>query len=283
MTQTVPSALHDTLFQLGGRPVTPITLVVVTTIVTVAMLVSRTIRFILMRRFRDRSPGERGSMDAVSRLTGYALMGVGVVVALQTAGIDLGAVVAATAVFAVGIGLALQGIALNFVSGIVLLAERSIKVGDILEVNDQVVRVMELGIRSTRVRTLFEEDIILPNNVLVQQPIKNLTLHDSLIRIAVQVGVAYSSDLALVRSTLEAVARSMKFGDPEYEPVVILNEFGPSSVVYEASVWTHDPWASRRQRSEMREALFRAFAAKGIVIAAPQLEVRLVEPAKMAA
>jgi potassium efflux system protein len=137
---------------------------------------------------------------------------------------------------------------------------------------------MDLGIRATRVRTLFEEDIILPNSVLVQQPIKNLTLHDSLMRIAVQVGVAYDSDIEAVRGALEAVAAAHEGADAAYPPVVLLQDFGASSLLYEVSVWVHDPWNHRKHRSVLREAVFQLFRARGIAIACPQLDVHFDEP-----
>jgi small-conductance mechanosensitive channel len=181
-------------------------------------------------------------------------------------------------VFAVGIGLALQNVAVNFVSGIILLVEQSVKIDDIIEMNGQFCRVMDLGIRATRVRTLFEEDIIVPNGIIVGQPIKNLTLHDSLIRIAVNIGVAYDSDIALVRKTLEEVAAAHEGADKAYPPVILLNDFADSHLLYEVSVWVHDPWQHRKHRSNLREAVLAAFRKNGIVIAFPQLDVHLDGP-----
>ncbi len=274
------------LFELGGRPVTPATLLAIGLILACAFGASRVLRYVMHRALVRRGIAEGRRMRSIERLIGYVLMVVAVIVALETAGIDLRAVIAATAVFAVGIGLALQGVAVNFVSGIILLVEQSIKIDDIIEIDGQYCRVMNLGIRATRVRTLFEEDILVPNGVLVQQPIKNLTLHDSLIRVAVSVGVAYDSDPALVRATLEEVAKTHKGGDLEYAPLVLLNAFADSALVYEVSVWMHDPWGHRRHCSMLRESILRAFREKRIVIAFPQMDVHLARapmPEKRAA
>ena len=278
--------LQYKLFELGGRAVTSATLMVVALILLTAFAATRLVRFVLHRALVRRGIAEGRRLRSIERLVGYVLMLVASVVALETAGIDLGAVIAATAVFAVGIGLAVQGIAVNFVSGIILLVEQSIKIDDIIEIDGQFCRVMNLGIRATRVRTLFEEDILVPNNALVQQPIKNLTLHDSLIRVAVSVGVAYDSDIDLVRATLEEVAKGHQGADEAHPPLVLLNDFADSALIYEVSVWMHDPWGHRRHRSALREAVLRAFNAKGIVIAFPQMEVRVTEsgaPEKRAA
>lgn len=278
MSLPVTEILQKKLFDIGGRPVSIATIGIVVAIIAGAFLLSRVVRVVVHRALVQRGVAEGRRMRSIERLIYYAIILVATIVALETAGIDLGAVIAATAVFAVGIGFALQGVAVNFVSGIILLVERSIKIDDVIEVDGQFCRVMELGIRATRVRTLFEEDIILPNSVLVQQAIKNLTLHDSLVRIAVNVGVAYDADIALVRSTLEGIAAAHPEADRAYPPVVLLNDFATSSLLYEVSVWVHDPWAHRIHRSTLREAILRAFREKKIVIAFPQVDVHLDAP-----
>ncbi len=278
MSVPLTDLLQKKLFDIGGRPVSIATIGIVVAIIVGAFLLSRIVRAVLHRALVRSGVAEGRRMRSIERLIYYAIIIVATIVALETAGIDLGAVVAATAVFAVGIGLALQGVAVNFVSGLILLVERSIKLEDIIEIDGQFCRVMDLGIRATRVRTLFEEDIILPNSVLVQQPIKNLTLHDSLVRIAVSVGVAYDADIALVRATLEEIAAKHPEADREYPPVVLLNDFGASSLLYEVSVWVHDPWKHRTHRSQLREAILRVFREKKIVIAFPQVDVHLDAP-----
>jgi small-conductance mechanosensitive channel len=271
----VTELLQTKLFDLGGKPVTVATLGVVVLILGTAVIVSRLVGFVLHRALVRRGVAEGRRMKSIQRLLSYAIVVVATIVALETAGIDFSALIAATAVFAVGIGLALQGIAVNFVSGLILLIEQSIKLDDILEIDGHFCRVMELGIRATRVRTLFEEDIILPNSVLVQQPIKNITLHDSLVRISVLVGIAYASDVEVARKAMQEVAEAHEGADAKYPPLVLLHDFAASTLVYEISVWIHDPWAHRKHRSNLREALLRAFRANGIVIAFPQVDVHL--------
>jgi small-conductance mechanosensitive channel len=271
----VRELLARKLFDIGGRPVTVSTIVVVIAIILISALVSRMIRFVLHRSLIKQGVAEGRQLRSLERLLNYVIMVVAAGVALETAGIDLSTVLAASAVFAVGIGLGIQGIAMNFVCGIVLLIERSIKIDDIVEVDGKICRVMDLGIRATRVRTLFEEDIIVPNSVLVQQPIKNLTLHDSLIRISVNVGVAYGSDLEKVRKVLEEVATSMEGVDQSYPPLILLDDLAASSVCYEVSVWVHDPWRHRKYRSKLREMIYDACHREKIVIAFPQMDIHL--------
>jgi small-conductance mechanosensitive channel len=204
-------------------------------------------------------------------------------VALQTAGIELGALFAAGAVFAVGLGFAMQNIAQNFVSGVILLVERSIKPGDVLSLQDETVRVIQMGIRATLVRTLDEEIMIVPNSSLVQSTVKNYTIKDSLFRVRVTVGVEYGSDMARVRKTLEAASQQMDFREANHEPVVLMDDFADSSVNWEVSIWIADPWTARRIRSHMREAIWTAFKQAQIVIAFPQLDVHFDTPINEAA
>jgi potassium-dependent mechanosensitive channel len=219
-----------------------------------------------------------GDLGVADRLIHYGFVLTGLAVSLHLAGIKLGSVFAAGAVFAVGFGFAMQNIAQNFVSGIILLIERTIKPGDVLEVGSQIVKVMKMSIRATIVRTLDDEDIIVPNSTLVQSNVKNYTLEDNLYRVKVVVGVAYESDLKLVREVLERATAQVPWRDPAYPPRVLLINFGASSVEYEASAWMHEPFNLRVAGSDLREAIWVAFQRAGIRIAYPQLDVHLKEP-----
>ena len=134
----------------------------------------------------------------------YAVVAIGVVAALGTLGVNLAALVAAGAFFAVALGFAMKNIAENFVGGIILLTERTIKPGDILEVEGRVVRVTRMGLRATVARSRDDEDVIIPNAALVTNTVTNYTLRDPLYRLRTTVGVSYGSDIALVMQTLRA-------------------------------------------------------------------------------
>lgn len=211
----------------------------------------------------------------------YAVLALAGTVAFQLSGFDLGTLVAAGAMFAVGIGFALQNLAQNFVSGVLLLVEQTIKPGDVLEVDGRVVRVVKLGLRTTVARTRDEEDRIIPNATLVQNTVKNHTLADPSFRLRVAVGVSYGSDMKRVRDILERVAREAPFRDAECEPLVMLTAFGSSSVDWEIGVWTTDPWAARRHSAALHEAVWFAFREAGIAIPFPQLDVHFAPPASI--
>ncbi|MGC4086967.1 MAG: mechanosensitive ion channel [Polyangiaceae bacterium] len=279
LEKSVESMLYGELFLVGKTRVTIMTVVTVGVIIAASYTLSWVLRFALRRALKQRGVGvEKGGISAAGRMFHYVVVLAGILVAFNTVGIQLQALFAAGAVFAVGVGFAMQNIAQNFVSGVILMIERSIEPGDIIEVNSHVVRVEQMGIRATVVRTLDDEDMIVPNSTLVQSTVKNFTHLDNIYRIRVNVGVAYSSDLKLVRRALEGAASGVGFREPAHEPRVLLLDFGPSSVVWEVSVWIKDPWNYRVRQSELREAVWEALASYAVTIAFPQIDVHFDAP-----
>jgi small-conductance mechanosensitive channel len=265
------------LFRLGDSTVTVATVLAVLLIGGATLVIARSIEGWLNRAARRRHVEKVGSIAVTGRLVHYTILLIGFGIALHTLGIDLTALFAAGAIFGVIVGFAMQNIASNFVSGVILLIERSIKPGDIIEVDGRIVKIKELGIRSTVARTLNEEDLIVPNSVLVQSTVKNYTLKDSLYRIDAPVGVTYGSDMDLVRQTLESVAEAVTWRSRQMEPVVLMKDFGTSSVDFRVSVWIENPWHMRRLRSDLNEAIWKALKQAGITIAFPQLDVHFDE------
>jgi len=270
--------LVQPLFSLAGTEVTSFSLATFLLILLVTLVVSR-----MVKRAADRTVGERftknkGTRAAISRLIHYVILLIGLSVALQIVGINMSALFAAGALFAVAIGFAMQHVVQNFVSGVILLVERTIKPGDILEVEGMVVKVMEMGIRTTVVRTWRDEELIMPNSVLSQSIVKNYTMHDEHYRIGVTVGVTYGSDMNLVKQVLGDTASAMQWRMPEPPPRIMLIEFGSSSVDFGVYLSVNDPWMQRVYMAELREAIWFAFKDAGITIAFPQLDVHFDPP-----
>ncbi|MDF1565711.1 MAG: mechanosensitive ion channel [Deltaproteobacteria bacterium] len=273
---SVNSALP--LFSFGGTQVTARSLGWLIIAIVVSWLISKLVQRAMGRAFRRQGVIGEGSMAAAARLVHYTVMVVGTSIGLEWIGVDLAALFAAGAVFAVAIGFAMQNLVQNFVSGIILLAERVIKPGDALELEGKLVRVVEPGIRSTIVRSADDEEIIVPNGNLVQGTVVNLTMRDSRLRVRGAVGVAYASDLDQVRAALDRAARTIEGRVKELEPVVFLTGFGSSSVDFEVSIWIDDPWFRQAFRSQLLFAIWNALKEDGIVIAFPQVDVHLDPP-----
>lgn len=266
------------LFSIGGVKVTPETVLTVVIVLILTSILSRILQHGMRTLFRRRGVGGEGSVSAIARLAHYAISIIGIVVALQAAGFNLNTLVAAGAVFAVGLGFALQNIVQNFVAGVILLAERAIKQGDVLEVEGKVVKVLEMGIRATIVLTRDDENLIVPNSTLAQSTVKNYTLRDPIFRLRAPVGVSYRSDMRAVMTTLEKAARGVEGCLSDRDPVVLMTGFGDSSVNFEVSVWMTDPWEARRVLSRLNQAIWWALKEKQIVIAFPQVDVHLDAP-----
>lgn len=270
--------VNQTLFTISGTQISLMNLATFALIVLLSLIASR-----LLRRSATSAMDRRGIVDSgtrviTTRLINILVMTVGVATAITNIGINLGALFAAGAVFAVGISFAFQNVAQNFLSGLILLLERSIKPGDVLEVEGTVVQVEKLGIRSTVARTRDDEQIIIPNTVLAQGTVKNYTMEDALYRVRVAVGVTYGSDMARVREVLEGVVAGVTWGSDARQPAVLMTAFGSSSVDFDVSVWTDNPWLAPRARSKLHEAVWWALKEADVVIAFPQLDVHFDPP-----
>ena len=150
LLQQSPGQLLDrTLFEISGTPISITTLVVFVVILVATMIASAILQRIVSRAMKFRGIDQPGSIGVTRRLLHYVTMVVGTCIGLQTIGIDLSALFAAGAIFAIGLGFAMRNMAENFVSGVILLAERTIKPGDVLEIDDEIVRVVRMGIRAT--------------------------------------------------------------------------------------------------------------------------------------
>lgn len=275
----VQDVLSFRLFTLGETAVTVSTVVTMCVIVAISFVVSKVLQKTVAGLIAARG-GKPATVGTVRTFLHYIVLVIGFAVALEAAGIDLTALFAASAIFAVGLGIAMQSIAESFVAGVILLTERSIKPGDILEIEGHVVRVREMGFRTVVGRTRDGEELIIPNSVLMKSTVKNYTLRDATYRMRVPVGVVYSSDMKQVRGVLESVAAELsdRWGVVDSKPLVTMTQFGDNSVQYDVMIWMSDPWEIRRAMSEIHEAIWWALKDAGIVIAFPQLDVHLDAP-----
>jgi small-conductance mechanosensitive channel len=275
--EAIRRVLDVRLFEIGETSVTVSSVATFVVLVILTLWISSLIRRLIGRGMQRAGVLERGTVALVQRGAHYLVLLAGVAVALQTIGISLTTVFAAGAVVAVAIGFALQNILQNFVSGIILLAERTIKETDVLEVDNRTIQVEQVGVRATIARTRDDERIIIPNSILVQSVVANYTLADSYYRVRSSVGVTYGSDMRQVREVLERAAAHVGGRSHEHDPVVLLKDFADSSVVWEVSVWTGDPWRSPRLRSDLNESIWWALKDEGITIAFPQLDLHFPE------
>jgi small-conductance mechanosensitive channel len=266
------------LFTLSGTEVTLLSIFIFFFIICISIALSFVLQRTLKKALTHRFENQKGTLAAFLRLIHYAVIIIGFGIGLQTIGINLSALFAAGAVFAIAIGFAMQNIVQNFVAGIILLVERTIKPGDILEIEGNVVRVVDMGIRTTIVRTWRDEELIMPNSIFSQSAVKNFTLRDNEFRLGITVGVEYRSDMKKVIEVLEKTARDIPWRLPEPEPRILLMDFGDSAVIFAVYVNIDDPWKQRIYMSELRKAVWFAFKEAEITIAFHQVDIHFDPP-----
>ena len=223
---------------------------------------------------KDIDHGIKGSVEKFSR---YFVLMVGVFISLSTLGINLNSLTA----LLVGIGFGLQNITQNFVSGIIILLERPIKRGDIVNVGQISGRVLDIRARSTLILTRDDIVIIVPNSSFISEQVINDSFSGEKLRIKVDVGVSYSSNVDQVTDILLKVARSHPKILKSPPPTVIFNDFGDSSLNFSLRIWTDDLWFSDLILSDIRYKIIREFQENGVIIPFPQrdLHLRSVAPA----
>ena len=208
------------------------------------IIVERILQRLLIRRFLSKTRLQPSLQYGLSRIFGYTLIAIGFYVAFQAVGLDLSSLAIVAASVGVGVGFGLQNIINNFVSGIIILAERPISIGDRIDVAGVAGRVTKIQLRSTTVVTNDNITMIVPNADFISNTVTNWSHGDPKVRIRVPIGVAYGSDLKLLqRLLLEAAEEHPKaLRDPS--PVVLFTEFGDSSLNFELGVWTQEMTAT---------------------------------------
>jgi small-conductance mechanosensitive channel len=244
-------------------------------LIAVFWISSGTKRF-LFNRLLAESGLDRSLQYAIAQVIGNIVLVVGIFVVLENTGIHLAALTVFAGAVGVGVGFGLQNIASNFISGLVILAERPIAIGDRVEVAGIAGQVEHIGARSTVIRTNDNIMMIVPNTKFIDSPVTNWTYGDRRVRFRIPVGVAYGSDVNKVRDALLAVAHENPETLKEPEPTVFLDQFGDSSIDFRLMVWSSE-MSDRpsRYRSEINFAIAEKFHEVGIEFPFPQRDVHI--------
>src|SRR5216117_183269 len=244
-------------------------------LVAVFWISSRTKRF-LFNRFLVNSGLDRALQYAIAQIISNVVLVVGVLIVLENTGIHLGALAVFAGAVGVGVGFGLQNIASNFISGLVILAERPITIGDRVEVAGITGQVQQIRARSTVIRTNDNIMMIVPNTKFIDSPVTNWTYGDRRVRFRIAVGVAYGSDVNKVRDALLAVAQENRHTLKEPAPSVFLKQFGDSSIDFQLMVWSSEMSARpSRYRSDLNFAIPEKFREVGIEFPFPQRDVHI--------
>jgi len=240
------------------------------------MFLSKRLRYWLVHRALANSKFEIGSREAVGSIVQYVFLAIGLIIVLQTSGLDLTILSVFAGTVSIGLGFGLQNIASNFISGIIILLEQPIKVGDRIEVEDVQGDVIKINARSTTVLTNDNISIIVPNQKFVTEDVVNWSHSDQIVRFRIPVGVAYGSDVRLVEKLLLDVAKENPDVLREPKPVVRLLSFDDNSIGFELQVW-NTSLIRRRDKliSDLNFAIFDTFKVHNIEIPYPQHDLYL--------
>jgi small-conductance mechanosensitive channel len=270
-----------TWFSIGETPVNGDDVLRVILILLVAFLLSRGVRMAIRRVADNESAGTQASLYTVGRLTHYAIIILGTFIALSSIGLDFGSLALVAGALSVGIGFGLQSIVNNFVSGLIILFEHSLRVGDYIELDNGLTgTVKAINVRSTLINTNDNIDIVVPNSEFVSTRLTNWTLQEGTLRMRIPFGVAYGSDKEIVKKAALEAAQEVQYtltNTRGRETDVWLVEFGDNSLNFLLLVWVNRQGARRptRSRSAYLWALETKLAEYGIEIPFPQRDLHL--------
>lgn len=245
-----------------------------------SFIASWAVQTVFMEEVLRRRQVDAGVRMSMARLVHYILVLVGFMIALSALGFDLQNVTILGGALGIGIGFGLQTVVSNFVCGLILLFERPLKVGDVIELDGQRGRVKKLGLRATVIQTFDQAEVVVPNNDLISNQVTNWTLADRQMRLTIPVGVAYGSDIARVMQTLAEIAKENTSVLKDPPPQILFASLGASSLDFDFRVWLSDYGDRRRVQSELLLEIDRRFREQDIEIPFPQsdLHLRSVDP-----
>lgn len=274
--KSVVDVLKVPLFTLGDSPFTLITFIYLVTSTLILSLAASALNKVIAYRLLSKSQIELGVRIALGSIVKYLLLVIGFIIILQTAGINLSSLTILMGALGVGIGFGLQNITNNFVSGIIILLERPIKVGDRIEVDKVSGNVVDISMRATEILTNDNISIIVPNSQFISQTVINWSHTNRSVRFNFPVGVSYREDPQEVKQVLLDIAMDNPGVLKNPRPDVLFFEYGESAMNFNLRVWTREYINSPGVlRSQLYYEIARRFREKGIEIPFPQYDIHI--------
>lgn len=268
--------LNIAFIHVGKTQITLWTVLYVLSLWLLLVIVTNRVQHWCTHKLLARTNIDAGARHAASVIIKYIFVSLGFIVILQSAGVDLSALTVLAGALGLGLSFGLQNITSNLVSGIIVLIERPIKIGDRIEVAGVTGDVKEIALRATTICTNDNIEIIVPNSEFISGNVINWSLSSRNVRVSVPVGVSYESEPETVRKILLKVASSHKGVLSEPEPTVIFKGFGDSSLDFVLRVFTRDYMASPLMlQSDINFKIFKEFKKSGIEIPFPQRDIHI--------
>ncbi len=274
--EKIHQIFNSTLFHLGETEFSMLSIIILVISIFLVFYLSSKIKNVLIERILSRYQLEIGIRQAIGSIVKYLIVVLGLLIIIQSVGIDLSTLSILAGALGVGIGFGLQNVTDNFISGIIILFERPIKVGDRIEINDVYGDVIEINARSTTIVTNDNINIIVPNSEFISKPVINWSHTDRKVRFRFAVGVSYNENPVVVRELLFKVADENEGVLKTPAPDVWFDAFGESSLDFYLSVWTTD-YINRPMilKSQLYFAIFKKFKENNIEIPFPQRDLHV--------
>lgn len=252
-------------------------LLILITVIFITSIVLKVIYRILTRKVPEHDKGKFQVVFGYFKWLVYVII---FLVTLDSVGVNVTAIFAASAALLIGIGLALQTFFQDIISGVFILIDQSVQVGDIIELDGKVGRIEEIKLRTTRAVTIDNKVLIIPNHLYLTNILYNWTQNGSVTRENVEVGVAYGSDIRLVEKILINVANNHESILDDPKPLVLFTNFGDSSLNFKLVFTLNDSFISAIPKSDLRFAIDKAFKENNISIPFPQRDVHIIDKNK---
>lgn len=264
--QTLNEVINFSLIEIEGYTLKVSTLIILILFILFSAVLLKVLKKVIYRSTKFDS----GKKFSIYNLCKYFIIFFCIIISLQIIGFDLSVLMAGSAALLVGIGFGLQSVFSDFISGIIILVDASVKVNDVIELDSLVGTVKEINFRTTTVMTRDEKYIIIPNSDLTSNRLINWTHSQVTSRFEVQVGVDYSSDVDLVMNILVKAVNKHPKVLKKPEPFVRFTEFADSSLNFNILFWSDDIFRIENVKSEIRVEIFRLFKENNIQIPFPQ-------------
>ena len=263
------------LFQFMGQALSLGSIATAAAILYLTFAFAWIVRDILGRYVIPRTQADPGVSHTIELVVHYSIIGFGIFIAASALGFDLTALLVVFGGLSVGIGFGLQELVANFISGVLLVFEQTLRPGDVVEVEGQRGVVSQMGMRATVLKNIDNVEIFVPNKTLLTSSVAAYTMTDRIVRRTVAVGVSYDSNPSDVRDILLNIAERHGLVLNEPAPIVFFSDFGDSSLDFELAVWVDDPMRGLVVTSDIRFMIFSEFAKNGITIPFPQRDINL--------
>ncbi|GAP44291.1 mechanosensitive ion channel [Lentimicrobium saccharophilum] len=272
--------LNLDIVNIGKYSVNAFDLIISSLIVIVTIILLQLIRKFFNSRVKA-GKIDKGSAFSIYSIIKYLIWIIAILAILESLGVNLNLMLAGSAALLVGLGFGIQQIFNDLVSGIILLFEGNLKVGDVIQLENNIVgKVKVIGLRTSKIKTRDDIIMIVPNSKFINDRVINWSHEQGSTRFLVEVGVAYGSDTQLVTRLLLDCAKEIPEIDLAPEPFVRFNDFGDSALIFQLLFWTKEAFRSENIRSKIRYAIDRKFRENNITIPFPQRDVHMISEKK---